>query len=148
MPELLTFGDSAYLWVKTLHVIAVITWMAGLFYLPRLFVYHAQVEVGSAQSELFKVMERRLLRGIMNPSIVVVFVTGGLLFPTWSTAGWMHAKLTMVVLMAVFHHMCMRWRLDFAADRNKRDQRFYRYANEVPTVLLLVIIPLVILKPF
>jgi putative membrane protein len=145
---MLDYGSTAYDWVKTLHVISIITWMAGLFYLPRLYVYHAQEEVGSATSETFKVMERRLLRGIMNPSLVVVFVTGGLMFGEWMTSGWMHVKLLMVVGMVVMHGFYARWRKDFANDRNTRSHVFYRYSNEVPTLLLLVIVPMVILKPF
>lgn len=152
MPELMDFGGTAYLLVKTLHVIAVITWMAALFYLPRLYVYHSMTdlstEAGRAQSETFKVMERRLLRGIMNPSMVLVFVTGLSMFPTWSTSGWMHVKLTAVVLMAVCHGFYARWRKDFLADANTRSDKFYRIANEVPTILLLIIVPMVILKPF
>jgi putative membrane protein len=104
--------------------------------------------VGSATSETFKVMERRLLRGIMNPSLVVVFVTGGLMFGEWMTSGWMHVKLLMVVGMVVMHGFYARWRKDFANDRNTRSHVFYRYSNEVPTLLLLVIVPMVILKPF
>lgn len=148
MPTVVDFGSTAYLWVKALHVVAVITWMAGLFYLPRLYVYHAETPPGSPQSETFKVMERRLLRGIMNPSIVVVFITGFVMFPVWVTAGWMHAKLLLVLLMAACHGFYARWRKDFEADRNTRSHKFYRVANEVPTLLLLGIIALVIVKPF
>lgn len=148
MPTVVDFGSTAYLWVKALHVVAVITWMAGLFYLPRLYVYHAETPPGSPQSETFKVMERRLLRGIMNPSIVVVFITGFVMFPVWVTAGWMHGKLLLVLLMAACHGFYARWRKDFEADRNTRSHKFYRVANEVPTLLLLGIIALVIVKPF
>jgi putative membrane protein len=148
MPVIVELGTTAYAWVKVLHVISIITWMAGLFYLPRLYVYHAETTVGSEQSETFKVMERRLLRGIMNPSMVAVFITGLLMFPVWMTAGWMHGKLTLVLLMAVCHGLYARWRKDFLADRNTRSHKFYRVANEVPTVLLIGIIILVIVKPF
>lgn len=152
MPELMDFGGTPYLWVKTLHVVAVITWMAALFYLPRLFVYHAMTdlstEAGRAQSETFKIMERRLQRGIMTPSLVIVLLTGFAMFPSWATAGWMHVKLTAVVLMVVCHVLYARWRQDFLRDGNTRSDKFYRVANEVPTILLLVIIPMVILKPF
>ncbi|MFA7430464.1 MAG: protoporphyrinogen oxidase HemJ [Rhodospirillaceae bacterium] len=148
MPVIVELGSTAYAWVKALHVISIITWMAGLFYLPRLYVYHAETTVGSEQSETFKVMERRLLRGIMNPSLVVVFITGLMMFPVWMTAGWMHGKLTLVILMAVCHGFYARWRKDFLADRNTRSHKFYRVANEVPTVLLLGIVILVIVKPF
>lgn len=148
MPVIMEAGSTAYDWIKALHVVAIITWMAGLFYLPRLYVYHAETPVGTPQSETFKVMERRLLRGIMNPSIVVVFATGLLMFPAWATAGWMHGKLLLVLLMAACHGFYARWRKDFEADRNTRSHKFYRVANEVPTLLLLGIIVLVIVKPF
>lgn len=137
-----------YLWVKALHITAVITWMAGLFYLPRLYVYHASTAVGSEQSETFKVMERRLLRGIMMPSLVVVYGTGLPLFFSWTTAGWLHAKVVLVLLMTACHFAYARWRQDFLHDRNQRSHKFYRVANEVPTLLLLGIIVLVVLKPF
>lgn len=144
----LDFGSPLYNAIKTLHVISIITWMAALFYLPRLFVYHAMEEKGSPTSERFKVMERKLQRGIMTPSLIVVFLTGFLLFPTWMTDGWMHAKLMLVLGMAAMHGFYARWRRDFAEDRNTRSHVFYRWMNEVPTVLLLGIIPLVIFKWF
>jgi putative membrane protein len=138
-----------YAWIKALHVIAVIAWMAGMLYLPRLFVYHADAPVGSALSETLKTMERRLLRGIMNPAMIAVFVFGGLMLAVqdWSQ-GWLHAKLLAVAAFAVLHHLLARWRKDFAADRNRRPARFYRIANEVPTVFLIAIVVLVIVKPF
>lgn len=148
MPVIVDVGTAAYAWIKALHVVAIITWMAGLFYLPRLYVYHAETPAGTPQSETFKVMERRLLRGIMNPSIVVVFITGLLMFPAWMTSGWMHAKFLLVLLMAVCHGFYARWRKDFEADRNTRSHKFYRVANEVPTLLLLGIIVMVVVKPF
>lgn len=141
---------ETYLWLKALHVIAVISWMAGLLYLPRLFVYHCQTEVGSATSELFKVMERRLLKAIMMPAAVVSWVVGltmavvGGLFHD----GWFHVKLTLVIGMTIAHYMMMKWKNDFAADRNTRPQRFFRVANEVPTLLMIAIVILAILKPF
>jgi putative membrane protein len=138
-----------YAWIKALHVIAVIAWMAGMLYLPRLFVYHADAPVGSALSETLKTMERRLLRGIMNPAMIAVFVFGGLMLAVqdWGQ-GWLHAKLLAVAALTVLHHVFARWRKDFAADRNLRPARFYRIANEVPTVLLIAIVVLVIVKPF
>ncbi|EKV32159.1 Protoporphyrinogen IX oxidase [Caenispirillum salinarum AK4] len=146
---MLDYGSEIYNWVKVLHIISVITWMAGLFYLPRLYVYHAMEGAGTPTSETFKVMERRLLKGIMNPSIIVVFITGLLLmFPTWATAGWMHTKLLLVLLMAGMHGAYAKWRKDFLNDTNSRGHKFYRWMNEVPTVLLLAIIPLVIFKWF
>ena len=142
--------EDLYLWIKALHVIAVISWMAGLLYLPRLFVYHAVAEPGSVQSETFKVMERRLLHAIINPAMVVTWVLG--LWLAW-TAGffaspWLHAKLALVVLMAAIHGFFVRCVRDFAADRNTRPQRFYRMINEVPTLLMIVIVILVVVKPF
>lgn len=148
----MTFLVDVYLWVKALHVIAVIAWMAGMLYLPRLYVYHCEVKPGSAESERFKVMERRLLRQIINPAMGAVWALGLLLVVTpgvidW-TAGWWHVKLLAVVLMSVFHVMLSRWRRDFLEDRNTRPQRFYRIANEVPTVLMVVIVIMVIVRPF
>jgi putative membrane protein len=140
-----------YLWIKALHVISVIAWMAGMLYLPRLFVYHAATEAGSTGSETFKVMERRLLRGIMNPAMVATFVFGiwmVLLDPGLMKQGWLHGKLLLVVGMAVLHHLFSRWRKDFAADRNRRSPRFYKLANEIPTLVLIGIVLLVVVKPF
>jgi putative membrane protein len=142
-------GDL-YLWLKTLHIFFVIAWMAGMLYLPRLFVYHADAEKGSKQSETFKVMERRLLRGIMNPSMIVVWVVGFWMAINggWMVAGWLHAKLALVLAMSAVHGMFSKWRKDFEADRNTRPARFYRMWNEVPAVILITIIVLVVIKPF
>ena len=139
-----------YDWFKAFHIIAVIAWMAGMLYLPRLFVYHAAAEPGSAQSETFKVMERRLLRAIINPAMVATWVLG--LWLAW-TAGffaspWLHAKLALVVVMAGVHGFFVRCVRDFAMDRNTRPQRFYRMINEVPTLLMIAIVILVVVKPF
>ncbi|OFX08641.1 MAG: TIGR00701 family protein [Alphaproteobacteria bacterium RIFOXYD12_FULL_60_8] len=140
---------SWYDWIKMLHVLAVITWMAALFYLPRLFVYHAMETPGSATSETFKVMERKLQRGIMTPSLVGVLLTGiPLVVHIGWSSGWVHVKLTMVALMVVCHVLYSRWRLDFLHDRNTRPHTFYRLANEAPTLLLMVILIMVIVKPF
>ncbi len=138
-------------WEKAFHLMAVIAWMAGLFYLPRLYVYHCQAEPGSAQSEGFKVMERRLLKQITTPAMVVALLFGSLLVMTpgaidWS-AGWWHAKLAGVVLMLGFHGACAAWRKDFLVDRNRRPQRFYRMANELPTVLMVVIVIMAVVQP-
>jgi len=143
--------EGAYLWVKVLHVLAIISWMAGMLYLPRLFVYHVDAPVGSQQSETFKVMERRLLRGIINPAMIVSWITG--LWMAWYVfgmkGGWLHAKLFLVfVLLSGFHGMLARWRKDFAADRNSRSATFYRVMNEVPTLIMIVVVVLVIVKPF
>jgi putative membrane protein len=139
-----------YLWLKSVHVIAIIAWMAGMLYLPRLFVYHCEAEPGSRQSETFKVMERRLLRAIINPAMIVSWVIG--LWLIWAggflTSGWMHAKLLLVVAMSAMHGFLSRWVRAFAADRNLHSQKFYRFINEVPTVLMIGIVILVIVKPF
>jgi len=138
-----------YEWIKALHVIAVIAWMAGLLYLPRLFVYHCAAAPGSELSETLKVMERRLLRGIMNPAQGAVFVFGGMLawVQDWGQ-GWLIAKLVLVAGLVVVHHLLALWRKDFAKDRNTRPARFYRLWNEVPTLLMIGIVILVIVRPF
>jgi protoporphyrinogen IX oxidase len=138
------------LWLKAFHVIAVIAWMAGMLYLPRLFVYHCKAEIGSRQSETFKVMERRLLRAIINPAMVATWSLG--LWLAWSEgtfrAPWLHAKLALVVVMSAMHGLFSRWVRDFAADRNTHSQKFYRLMNEIPTLLMIGIVILVIVKPF
>ena len=139
-------------WIMALHVISVIAWMAGLLYLPRLFVYHADEPAGSAQSETFKVMERRLLRGIMNPSMIATYLFGVLLALTpgvvdWSSA-WIYVKLAMVAGLTVMHHGCIVWRKAFAADRNRHAARFFRIMNELPALMMVVIVVMVIVKPF
>jgi putative membrane protein len=141
-----------YPWVKSLHIIAVIAWMAGLLYLPRLFVYHCAAPPGSVQSETFKTMERRLLRGIMNPAMVGAYLFGLVLLATpgvvdWGAA-WMYLKLALVAGQTVMHHRLGSWRKAFAADRNLRSARFYRMVNEVPTVLMVGIVLLIVVKPF
>jgi len=147
---MLEVGTTAYDWVKALHMISVIAWMAGLLYLPRLFVYHCQAQVGSTSSELFKVMERRLLRAIMNPAMIASWGFGLWLYVSMEawTDGWAHAKLTFVVLLTVAHMAMAKWRRDFELDRNERPEGFYRFANEVPTVLMIGIVIFVIVKPF
>ncbi len=138
------------LWVKAFHVIAVITWFAGLFYLPRLFVYHAMAE-DSASRERFKIMERKLYRGIMTPSMIATLALGiWLLYlnPAWLKMGWMHAKLTLVVLLVGYHHVCLAYMKKFAADANTKSHVFYRWFNEVPVLFLIAIIILVVVKPF
>jgi protoporphyrinogen IX oxidase len=141
---------SPMLWLKAFHVIAVISWMAGLLYLPRLFVYHCGAEPGSQQSETFKVMETRLLRLIMNPAMIVVWITGPILAWQQGMLGdrWLWAKVALVVVLTGFHHALGLWRKELAAGTNRRDARFYRFANEVPTVLMVGIVILVIVKPF
>ncbi|MBU6498175.1 MAG: protoporphyrinogen oxidase HemJ [Rhodospirillales bacterium] len=141
-----------YPWIKSLHIISMVAWMAGMFYLPRLYVYHCGLRRGSAESERFKVMERRLLKQIINPAMMSTWTFGLLLVATpgvidWH-AGWWHVKLLAVILMSGFHGALSKWRRDFLEDRNTRSERFYRIANEVPTLLLIVIVFMVIARPF
>jgi putative membrane protein len=142
--------SGLYVWLKAVHVIAVIAWMAGMLYLPRLFVYHCEAETGSKQSETFKVMERRLLAVIINPAMVVTWALGLWLAwdGGWFSSPWLLAKLALVVLMSALHGLFVRCVRDFATDRNRRSQRFYRLINEAPTVLMIGIVILVIVKPF
>jgi putative membrane protein len=139
-----------YLWIKAAHVIAVISWMAGMLYLPRLFVYHCAAPPGSQQSETFKVMERRLLRFIVNPAIVVTWALGAWLAwdGGWFSAGWFQAKLVLVIALSAVHGFYARSMREFAEDRNIRSQKFWRIMNEVPTALMIVIVILVVVKPF
>ncbi len=138
------------LWIKAAHVIAVISWMAGMLYLPRLFVYHAGAEPGSVQSETFKVMERRLYRLIINPAMIATWVFG--LWLAWSQfgfmGGWLHAKIALVVAMSAVHGYLGSALRRFAEDRNEKPARHWRIVNEVPTVLMIVIVVLVVVKPF
>lgn len=141
-----------YPWLKAGHVVSMVAWMAGMFYLPRLFVYHCAVPRGSAESERFKLMERRLLKQIINPAMIATFVFGILLVLTpgvidWA-AGWWHVKLTAVLLMAALHGILVRCRRDFLHDRNTRSARYFRIINEIPTLLLVVIVVMVIVRPF
>jgi putative membrane protein len=139
-----------YDWLKAFHVIAVIAWMAGLLYLPRLLVYHCEAEPGSKQSETFKVMERRLLRAIATPAMIAAWVFGlGLAYEGgWYAAHWLQAKIVLVLGLTVIHGLLVRWVRDFAADRNRKSQRFYRIINEIPAVLMIGIVILVVVKPF
>jgi protoporphyrinogen IX oxidase len=143
---------ALYPWLKAFHVISLIAWMAGMFYLPRLYVYHCDTVPGSAESERFKVMERRLLKQIINPAMLATLVFGVLLVAALGSAlwsqGWWYVKLACVVLLFGFHGAVSKWRKDFLNDRNTRPQRFYRMANEVPTVLMVIIVIMVIVKPF
>lgn len=144
------FLQDHYLAIKALHIISVISWMAGMLYLPRLYVYHAGVAVGSEASELLKVMERRLLRYITNPAMIATFLTGGMLFmiPNLAVGGWFHMKFTLILLLAGVHGMFSRWRKDFEKDKNTKSQKFFRIANEVPTVIMIIVVVLVVVKPF
>ena len=139
-----------YEWIKAVHVIAVISWMAGMLYLPRLFVYHCQAEIGSKQSETFKTMEWRLLKGIINPAMMVAWAAG--LYLAWSghwfKTGWFDAKLVLVLVLSGIHGYLARWAKDFRLDRNRRSHKFYRIINEMPAILMMGIVILVIVKPF
>jgi putative membrane protein len=139
-----------YDWIKAFHVIAVIAWMAGMLYLPRLFVYHCEAEIGSKQSETFKVMERKLLKAIINPAMIAAWLLGIALVWTggWVSAHWLWAKVALVLVLSGIHGLLARWVRDFAADRNRRPQRFYRIINEIPAVLMIGIVILVVVKPF
>ena len=143
-------AGAAYPWIKALHVVAVISWMAGMLYLPRLFVYHAGSERGSAQSETFKVMERRLLRAIINPAMIVTWAAG--LWLAWRgfafQGGWLHAKLALVLVLSGVHGYLAGAVRRFARDENDRPARHWRIVNEVPTLLMIAIVILVIVKPF
>jgi putative membrane protein len=139
-----------YEWVKAFHILAVIAWMAGMLYLPRLFVYHCEAEPGSKQSETFKVMERRLLKGIINPAMIATWALGLWLAwqGGWYQSGWLQTKVVLVLVMSAVHGALVRYQRDFALDRNRHSQKFYRIINEVPTLLLIGIVLLVVLKPF
>ena len=142
----------AYPWLKALHIVAVVAWMAGLLYLPRLFVYHADAVIGSDKAETFKIMERRLLRGIMLPAATMVLMFGVLLAATpgvvdWRQ-GWIWAKLLFVLGLGAFHICLARWQRDFASDQIPHASRFFRFINELPTLALIAIVILVVVKPF
>ncbi len=149
---LLFYADPAdlYLWIKALHIIAVISWMAAIFYLPRLFIYHTDAPAGSQQSETFKVMERRLIKVIMNPAMMISWLLG--LYLAWSvygfSGGWLHAKIGLVIVLTVTHVYFTRSAKRFARDENLRPARHWRLMNEVPTVLMILIVILVVVKPF
>jgi putative membrane protein len=139
-----------YEWVKALHIISVIAWMAGMLYLPRLFVYHCAAEVGSVQSETFKVMERRLMRAIINPAMVATWVFGVWLvwLGGWAFATWFHAKFVLVLLMSAVHGVLSKYVREFANDRRRKSQKYFRILNEIPTILLILIVILAVVKPF
>lgn len=139
-----------YEWIKALHVVAVISWMAGMLYLPRLFVYHCEAEAGSKQSETFKVMERRLLKAIINPAMIVSWLAGLYLAwdGHWYGSAWFQIKFLLALAMSAVHGFLARWVEAFAADKNLHSQKFYRIINEVPTALMVLIVILVVVKPF
>jgi protoporphyrinogen IX oxidase len=138
------------LWIKALHIISVISWMAALFYLPRLFVYHAEAGADSPMNATFKIMERRLLKAIMTPAMIATWVFGLWLVyeqPALFKSGWFHAKLFLVILMSGFHGALSKWTRVFAQDKNVKSPKFFRIANEVPTVLMIAIVLLVVIQP-
>jgi len=149
---MMDFSAETYLWLKALHIISVIAWMAGLLYLPRLFVYHADADAGGELSETLKIMERRLLRFIMNPAMISSFLFGVLLLMNMGEGawqeGWLHAKLVFVAGLVAMHMAMARWRREFAEDRNRRPQKFYRFANEGPTILMIGIVIFAVVRPF
>ena len=143
------FLGQYYPWIKALHIIAVIAWMAGMLYLPRLFVYHVDAKKGSDLSETLKIMERRLLRFIINPAMITAFIFGGLML--WINSDlfsqpWMHVKLTAIVLLSAVHGLLARWRKDFERDQNQKSVKFYKIWNEVPTVLMIIIVIMAVTK--
>ena len=140
-----------YEWLRAAHIISIIAWMAGLLYLPRLFVYHAESEKGSDKSETFKIMERRLLKFIMNPASIAAWLFGGAMLyanPALLHEPWMHTKLLCVVLMTGLHHGFAKWVKKFSKDENTKSAKFYRIINEVPTVLMIIIVIMVLAQPF
>lgn len=140
-----------FLWIKALHIVAVIAWMAGLLYLPRLYVYHAGTAAGSEASETFKIMERRLLRAIINPAMIAVFLLGGALVMIEGAdlmhAGWFHIKVLLVIVLTVMHGLMARWRKEFERDERRHTAKFFRIMNEVPTVVMIAIVILAVVKP-
>jgi len=140
-----------YEWLRALHIISIIAWMAGMLYLPRLFVYHADKAAGSPESEMLKIMEYRLLRYITNPAMIAAWLFGlSMLYanPAMLSDGWMHAKLTFVILMSAVHGFLARWRKQFARDENKHSPKFYRIINEIPTVFMIGIVIFAVVQPF
>jgi protoporphyrinogen IX oxidase len=146
--------SSLYLYLKAVHLIAAFPWVAGLYYLPRLYMYHAQAGAGSAQAETFKIMERRLLRAVMTPAMLLTVVLGlWIAFVAhgsewWMRAGWLHAKIALVLLMLALHYVLAKWRKDFESDHVPHSPRFFRMINEAPTLLIIGIVILAIVQPF
>ena len=143
-------NPELYLWLIALHIIAVMSWMAGMLYLPRLFVYHTKVAPGSEASELFKIMERKLMRVIINPAMIAAWILGLILAVKTNAfhEGWFHAKLGCVILLQISHAMMSRYRKAFARDQNVKSERFFRLFNEVPAALMVMIVLFAVLKPF
>ena len=146
------FLSDYYLWIKSFHLLAVISWMAGLLYLPRLYVYHTRVVPGSEQDQLFQLMEVKLFRIIMNPAMIASWVVGLVLMADpavfGGAPGWLYLKLVAVVVLSAFHMVLARWRRQFEEGSNTRKEGFYRAANEVPTLLMILIVIMAVVKPF
>ena len=148
---LIEFFQEYYYWLLALHIISVISWMAGMFYLPRLFVYHTRLEIGSEASEMFKEMERKLMRIIINPAMSATWVFGlALSFgqDSWHAGGWFYIKFAAVLILSGFHGYLSKWRKLFERDQNPHPERYFRLMNEVPTILMIIIVFMVFLKPF
>lgn len=146
-------ADDIFVWIKAFHIVAVVAWMAGMLYLPRLFIYHCAAETGSPQAETFIVMERRLLRAIINPAMIVSLVLGAILLSEpgmidWAGDIWIYLKLAFVAVLVILHGFLARWRKAFEAGENRHDARFFRWINEVPTVAMIAIVIFVVVKPF
>ena len=151
MQVFIDFFQEYYYWILSLHIISFISWMAEMFYLPRLFVYHTRLEIGSDASEMFKEMERKLLRIIINPAMVATWVFGLALSlgqDSWNAGGWFFIKFAAVIAMSGFHVYLSKWRRAFYRDQNEHDEKFFRMINEVPTILMIIIVFMAILKPF
>ena len=152
MSALVDFISIHYAWIKALHVISVIAWMAGMLYLPRLYVYHCEVEPGTDEDRRFQTMERRLLRGIINPAMIASYIFGIALAAVPGmgivAAAWFHVKLLAVLVLTLLHAFLARWRRAFAQGRNVHSARFYRFMNEIPTLAMIVIVIMVVVKPF
>ena len=146
-------ADAIFVWIKAFHIVAVVAWMAGMLYLPRLFIYHCAAETGSPQAETFIVMERRLLRAIINPAMIVSLVLGAILLSEpgmidWASDIWIYLKLAFVAVLVILHGFLARWRKAFEAGENRHDARFFRWINEVPTVAMIAIVIFAVVKPF
>jgi putative membrane protein len=143
--------SNYYEWIKTFHIVAMTSWMAGMFYLPRLYAYHAEVKVGSEQDKTFQVMESRLLRIIINPAMIATLILGLLLADIYgfrSLGVWFHIKMLAVVILLAFHGLLAKWRKDFVKGQNKKPAKFYKIINEVPVVFFIIIVSMVVIKPF
>jgi putative membrane protein len=140
-------GDNLYLVIKSLHIISFICWMCGIFYLPRLFVYHSKVNPKSESDKIFKIMEKKLLKIIMNPAMIATFIFGFWLIFMIGFQKWLHLKILLVLILAGFHGFLAKCRKDFEKSQNKHSEKFYRIINEIPTLLMVAIVFLAVLKP-